>query len=95
MMFIRDDILSDQQLKRLIEHKYNASGDTLLDPYMQKFWKWAVEQFPTWVAPNLMTVLGLIINALTTLILIYYSPNAKEPVSFLLSFYSKFIQSAE
>lgn len=81
MMSIRNDILTEQQLRRLNEHKYSASGDTLLDPYMQKFWKWSVQQFPTWVAPNLMTVLGLIVNALTTLILIYYSPDAKAAVS--------------
>ena len=82
-MSIRNDILTEQQLRRLNEHKYSASGDTLLDPYMQKFWKWSVQQFPTWVAPNLMTVLGLIVNALTTLILIYYSPDAKAAVSVL------------
>lgn len=81
MMSIRNDILTEQQLKRLNEHKYSAFGDTLLDPYMQKFWKWSVQQFPTWFAPNLMTVLGLIVNALTTLILIYYSPDAKAAVS--------------
>jgi len=80
MLSIRNDILTEQQLRRLNEHKYSASGDTLLDPYMQKFWRWSVEKFPTWFAPNLMTVLGLIVNALTTLILIYYSPDAKTAV---------------
>lgn len=83
MFSLRNDILTDQQLKRLNEHKYSASGDTLLDPFMQKFWRWIVEKFPTWVAPNLMTVIGLIVNALTTLILIYYSPDAKAQVCIL------------
>ena len=74
------NILKPQQLVRLTEHKYSSSGATLLDPFMQKFWQWIVTKFPTWVAPNLMTVIGLIINALTTFILIYHSPDARQVV---------------
>lgn len=75
------NFLSQQQLVRLTEHKYSSSGETLLDPYMQKFWQWAVVKFPKWVAPNLMTVVGLIVNAITTFILIDYSPDARQVVS--------------
>ncbi|TGZ46161.1 Uncharacterized protein DBV15_05417, partial [Temnothorax longispinosus] len=39
-----------------------------------------VSKVPLWLAPNLITVVGLIINIVTTLILIYHSPDARiEP----------------
>src|SRR5437879_1495180 len=55
-------VLNEQQIKRLKEHKYASDGTTLLDPYMQKFWKRLVEYCPLWVAPNLLTIIGLISN---------------------------------
>ncbi|KAK7098493.1 cholinephosphotransferase 1-like [Littorina saxatilis] len=73
-------ILSDSQLKRLSEHKYSAGGVSLLDPFMQPFWKWLVEQVPVWVAPNLLTIFGLVLNIVTTFLLIYYSPDAKSAI---------------
>lgn len=73
--------LTSSQLKKLTEHKYSAEGSTFLDPYMQKFWRWLVEQLPLWWAPNAMTLAGLIINVVTTFILMYYSPDGKQEVS--------------
>lgn len=32
---------------------------------------------PLYIAPNLLTIVGLFVNILTTLILIWYSPDAK------------------
>ncbi|XP_064481139.1 cholinephosphotransferase 1-like isoform X6 [Ornithodoros turicata] len=74
------DVLSSQQLKRLAEHKYSASGSSFLDPAMQPFWNWVVNQCPLWLAPNLMTLCGLAVNIFTSLILVYYSPDAKQEV---------------
>ncbi|PVD33414.1 hypothetical protein C0Q70_04670 [Pomacea canaliculata] len=74
-------ILSEQQLKRLSEHKYSAGGQSLLEPFLQPFWRWLVEQIPLWVAPNLLTIAGLVVNIVSTLIIIYYSPDAKSEVS--------------
>lgn len=71
-------ILSDAQLKRLAGHKYSAGGVSFLEPCMQPFWRWLVEQIPLWVAPNLLTIAGLILNIATTLILVYHSPDAKS-----------------
>ncbi|XP_064600331.1 choline/ethanolaminephosphotransferase 1-like [Liolophura sinensis] len=71
-------VLSTAQLKRLNEHKYSAEGVSILEPLMQKFWRWLVEQIPTTWAPNTITSVGLIINVVTTLILVLYSPDAKQ-----------------
>lgn len=81
MFWGSDQILSGDQLRKLAEHKYSSSGSTFLDPWMQKFWTWFVQKIPLWVAPNTMTIIGLLINAITTLILIYHSPDARQDVS--------------
>ncbi|KAI8781354.1 Choline/ethanolaminephosphotransferase 1 [Biomphalaria glabrata] len=77
--YIRNQqILSQAQLKRLMEHKYSAEGQSIIEPPMQVFWKWIVEQLPLWWAPNAITIVGLIINVVTTLILAFYSPDCKQ-----------------
>jgi len=74
------EILTPAQLRRLTEHKYSSQGTSVTEPVMQKFWRWLVEQIPLWWAPNAMTLTGLIINAVSTSILIVYSPDAQQEV---------------
>jgi hypothetical protein len=77
-------VLTEQQLKRLKEHKYASEGTTLFDPFMQKFWKWLVEFCPLWVAPNLVTIVGLALNIGTSVLLMIETNGAKEQVCFFL-----------
>ncbi|XP_029670261.1 choline/ethanolaminephosphotransferase 1 isoform X5 [Formica exsecta] len=80
MQFYKEKLLSPGQLKRLSEHKYSCTSKSLLDGLLQPWWDWLVSKVPLWLAPNLITVLGLIVNIVTTLILVYYSPDARaEP----------------
>lgn len=73
--------LSRHQLKKLEEHRYSSAGRSLLEPFMQLYWEWLVARVPTWMAPNLITIVGLAINIFTTLVLVYYCPTATEQVS--------------
>lgn len=73
-------VLSEVQLKRLEGHKYSSTGTSLLEPYAQKFWRWLIDQVPMWWAPNAITLTGLIVNVVTTIILLYYSPDARREV---------------
>lgn len=63
-------ILKAQQLKRLSEHKYSCASASLLDPQLQKWWNWLVSICPLYIAPNLITIVGLIVNIVTTLVLV-------------------------
>ncbi|GIX79105.1 hypothetical protein CDAR_45621 [Caerostris darwini] len=72
-MFLTKDILSPIQLKRLSDHRYSSTGRTLLDPIVQPFWNWLVLKLPLWLAPNLMTITGLMMNIFTSLLLVFYS----------------------
>ncbi|XP_068133069.1 cholinephosphotransferase 1 isoform X2 [Hyperolius riggenbachi] len=70
--------LTALQLKRLEEHKYSATGRSLSEHLMQIYWNWLVEKLPLWLAPNTITMVGLVLNVLTTVILACYCPTATE-----------------
>lgn len=80
MIFSSSDVLSPQQLKRLSEHRYSCSGSSFVDPFMQPFWNWVTTKCPLWLAPNLMTITGLAVNIVTSLLLVCYSPTATQEV---------------
>lgn len=73
-------VLNEKQLKRLKEHSYSSCGNTILDPYMQVWWEWVVQRLPYWLAPNCMTLAGLLIVIATAIIFIIYSPDAKQDI---------------
>ena len=43
-------------------------------------WNHVVEQIPRWVAPNLITVVGLAVNVATSVLLMAQCPTATEQV---------------
>ena len=62
-------------------YRYSSAGRSLLEPLMQRYWEWLVGRVPSWIAPNLITIIGLATNVFTTLVLVYYCPTATEQVS--------------
>ena len=72
------EVLTDQQLIRLKAHKYSATGTSITEPVMQVFWRGLVELFPLWIAPNAITVSGLLLNVATSILLMFYCPTATE-----------------
>ncbi|XP_055705166.1 cholinephosphotransferase 1 [Phlebotomus papatasi] len=73
-----NQLLNTSQLKRLENHKYSCQSSSLLDPILQPWWNFLVRMIPVWLAPNLITIVGLAVNILTALVLILYSPDAKS-----------------
>ncbi|XP_040567438.1 cholinephosphotransferase 1 [Lepeophtheirus salmonis] len=63
--------LKESQLLNLKKHKYSTVNISLLDPLFQIWWNTVIHYVPLWVAPNLLTIVGLIVNALTSLILVF------------------------
>jgi phosphatidylglycerophosphate synthase len=37
-----------------------------------------VLQLPLWLAPNLITIIGLVVNIVTALVLLYFNPDGKD-----------------
>lgn len=73
--------LSAAQLKRLEQHRYSATGRSLLEPPLQLYWAWLVERAPAWLAPNAITLAGFVVNLLPALLLFAYCPTATEEVA--------------
>lgn len=70
--------LTQKQLRNLAVHKYTATGRSILeDLLMQRFWNAVVTRVPLWVAPNLLTMLGLVVNVLTSLVIMLYLPTTE------------------
>ncbi|NXN97137.1 CHPT1 Cholinephosphotransferase, partial [Rhinopomastus cyanomelas] len=70
--------LSPAQLRRLEQHRYSAAGQSLLEPWLQPYWCWLVERVPPGLAPNAITLGGLLLNCLSALPLIACCPSATE-----------------
>ena len=58
-------VLSPAQLRGLKSHKYKAQGISITEIFVQPFWNWLVTLIPMWVAPNLITFTGLLVNIIT------------------------------
>ena len=72
--------LTSTHLRGLKDHKYNAQGVSILEIFLQPFWRRIVEYVPLWVAPNLLTFAGLAINVATTLIVVLLDLKAEGKV---------------
>lgn len=74
-----DSEIKRAQLIRLGEHKYSAVDTSWLDDLcMKRFWDGVVQLYPMWLAPNLITLIGLVINLLTVLVLSHFCFSATE-----------------
>jgi hypothetical protein len=52
----------------------------LLTCALQGFWNYVVELMPLWLAPNLITWIGLCVNICCNLVLVLYNPGMKQGV---------------
>ena len=52
--------LTPTQLERLKEHRYCSEGSSLFEVFMQPYWRWLVTKVPLWVAPNTITMAGIV-----------------------------------
>ncbi|KAI6241695.1 hypothetical protein M3Y99_00331300 [Aphelenchoides fujianensis] len=75
----KDCRLDSGQIARLGNHKYSSVDASILDEIvMHKVWNWVVQLYPYWLAPNLITLIGLIVNLVTVLVLSHFCYTATE-----------------
>ncbi|XP_055375949.1 ethanolaminephosphotransferase 1 isoform X2 [Condylostylus longicornis] len=68
--------LTEAHLKGFEKYKYSCIDTSYLSRYiMHPFWNWCVQFFPTWMAPNLITFSGFLLNVLTFLMIAYFDWN--------------------
>ncbi|GAX81325.1 hypothetical protein CEUSTIGMA_g8756.t1 [Chlamydomonas eustigma] len=64
--------LSARALDGLKHYKYHSSGYTILDVIHTPFWNWFTSLLPMWLAPNVITLVGLLGVILSFLIDSWY-----------------------
>ncbi|XP_077995050.1 cholinephosphotransferase 1-like [Glandiceps talaboti] len=72
------EILSVVEIKQLYDHKYSSQGTSILEPFMQVIWEWLFKKVSASIAPNSITLTGLLINIATSLVIYKYCPTATE-----------------
>ena len=73
-------VLSPSQLRGIKDHKYNAEGVSIGDALLQVYWNWLVKLVPLWIAPNLITFTGFVVNIATSTPIIVTDPNCMGEV---------------
>jgi ethanolaminephosphotransferase len=75
MGLIHHEYLNTRMLKGIAAYKYQASGYTWLDDLHNPMWNWIVENaFPISLAPNLVTLTGIMGIFLSHFLLAMYAP---------------------
>ena len=69
--------LHEKDLKSLDTYVYHGADYTIIENFLNPFWTWFASFFPDWMAPNMITLIGLIINLISTLIVLYNDPTVE------------------
>jgi ethanolaminephosphotransferase len=65
----------ESKLHHLLAYTYHGEDHSLLANYVfQPFWRWAAEFLPLWLAPNLITLLGLLAMVLGYAVVAFHLP---------------------
>jgi ethanolaminephosphotransferase len=67
--------LTPDGVEHIATHKYVGGKYTPLDNVLNPFWFWATEHVPMWMAPNLITMLGLMCNVAAFILFWTLSPS--------------------
>lgn len=74
-------MLSERALSQVAAYKYIAGPSTPLDRLMNHWWNYSVHGLPMWVAPNLVTLLGLLCMVAAAVVVVIQSPNCTDNLS--------------
>jgi ethanolaminephosphotransferase len=67
--------ITEDGLKNIKNHKYKAGGYSILDNLMNPWWEFVVGCVPKTVAPNTLTLIGLLVNLFFYFCMFYYDPS--------------------
>ncbi|KAG2485052.1 hypothetical protein HYH03_016150 [Edaphochlamys debaryana] len=69
------EILSARALEGLKQYTYKPGGYTWLDRLHNPMWNWMVTKLPMWLAPNLITLAGLVLMIIAYAVLWQMTPD--------------------
>ncbi|EWM27687.1 cdp-ethanolamine:dag ethanolamine phosphotransferase [Nannochloropsis gaditana] len=74
-------VLSELALEGVATYRYVSGSSTFLDRVLNHFWNWAVQWLPLWVAPNLVTLLGLAFMLASAALIVVVDKSLTAPMS--------------
>ncbi len=74
-------MLSEAALARVAAYKYVCGSSTPLDRLLNHYWNWVVQWLPLWLAPNLVTLLGLACMVASAVVVVATDPSLTAPLS--------------
>ncbi|KAJ2511112.1 hypothetical protein H4217_007542 [Coemansia sp. RSA 1939] len=75
-----DEYVTEDALKNLRNYKYCSVDKSFLTKYLYRhYWEWAVTLFPRWMAPNLITLVGLSFEVFDVLLVLVIMPDLVGP----------------
>jgi len=83
-------VLSEVALEGVAAYKYVCGSSTPLDRLLNHYWNWAVQWLPLWLAPNLVTLLGLAFMMASAALVVLTDPSLTEPMSPEVAFFCAF-----
>ncbi|KAI9303730.1 CDP-alcohol phosphatidyltransferase-domain-containing protein [Cunninghamella echinulata] len=70
------DTLSQEHLENLQYYKYAAVDKSFVSQHiLRHYWNFSVKLFPLWMAPNLITLIGLLFMVFNILLVVIYVPD--------------------
>ena len=66
--------LRENDLASLDHYVYHGADYTLVENFLNPFWTWFASFFPSWMAPNMITLIGLIINVISSIAVLIHDP---------------------
>eukprot|EP00345_Euplotes_harpa_P000179 CAMPEP_0168320456 /NCGR_PEP_ID=MMETSP0213-20121227/1678_1 /TAXON_ID=151035 /ORGANISM="Euplotes harpa, Strain FSP1.4" /LENGTH=195 /DNA_ID=CAMNT_0008321903 /DNA_START=17 /DNA_END=604 /DNA_ORIENTATION=- len=67
-------------LQKIHDHKYKSAGWSILDNLMNPFWEFCVRLMPMTLAPNMITLIGMVINFSLYSTMFYYDQTLTQVV---------------
>ena len=72
--------ISKEGLHNLANWKYKSGTYTYCDDFLNPFWIWGATFFPKWIAPNMISLIGLLFAVIATAITLLYDTSLEGEV---------------
>jgi len=80
--------INKEGLKAIQEHKYVSGSYTFIDNAMTPWWNFVAGFIPHSIAPNMVTLIGLIINISGVAVFLYHDTTQTKEIPLWCHFYA-------
>lgn len=78
--YVTGDFITQEGLTTIKNHKYKSGGYSIIDNLINPFWEFVVKLMPETLAPNAITLIGVVINFAMYGFMFYYDRTLAEDV---------------